>query len=107
MKPFYVIREEYGKFIPYDIMPYLINCYKTEDKRKWKYNKKPETFDEYKSFIKKKSIYMWWAKCEYEIVLYDWPCLTNNEKWDVHKQVMMNIDLITEVFIENIEKKSK
>lgn len=46
--PFYVIREEYGKFIPYDIMDYLIRAYK--DKKK---EKRPITFDEFKEFIKK------------------------------------------------------
>lgn len=95
--PFYVIREEYGKFIPYDIMDYLIRAYK--DKKK---EKRPITFDEFKEFIKKESMYQWWSRCEYEIILVDWPCQKKSEKWDVYKQVMMNIDIITEILMKNV-----
>ena len=107
MKPFYVICEEHGKFVPYDVMPYLINSYRDDNKHRWKVYKCPVTFDEYKEYIKRNSMYMWWSKCEYEIILMDWPCQKKQEKWDIHKQLMMNIDIITEIFIKNIEDGNK
>ncbi len=97
--PFYVIREEYGKFVPYNIMDYLIRVYM--DKKK---TDRPTEYDGYKDFIKKESMYQWWARCEYEILLLDWPCQKKSEKWDVYKQILMNLDLITRIFIENIKK---
>lgn len=84
------------KFQEYDIFPYLTDRYKSE-------KEKPALFEEFKQFIIDKSRYMWWARCEYEIILSDWPCLKTDEKWDIHKQVMMNIDVITKLFMEHIK----
>lgn len=81
------------KMEEYDIIPYLDKCYKeAEDK--------PKTFDEFKKFIESKSMCMWWSRCQYEIILSDWPNSGIKEKWDIHKQIMMNIDLITKLFME-------
>lgn len=85
------------KFQEYDIFPYLTDRYKSE-------KEKPTSFEEFKQFIINKSRYMWWARCEYEVILSDWPCLKTDEKWDIHKQVMMNIDVITKLFMEHIKK---
>lgn len=85
-----------NKFTSYNIIPYLKNAYQ-ESKHK------PTTFDEFKKFILSKSLYQWWSRCEYEIILLDWPCEKHFEKWDVYKQVEMNIDLITKIFIKEIE----
>ena len=53
IKPFNVINFEYisGKFEAYDVMPYLVNCYKSEKK-----DKRPVTFDEFKKFVESKSM---------------------------------------------------
>lgn len=95
MKKFNVIIENNGKFESYDIMPYLIDKYNESES-------KPTTFDSYKEFIEKWSMYQWWARCEYEIILSDWPREKHKEKWDIYRQIMMNIDLITEIFISNV-----
>lgn len=96
---FYVIREENGKFKPYDVIPYLKNQYKETKKDR------PKTLEEFKDFIKRWSRYMWWARCEYEIILSDWPCEKNQEKWDIHKQVMMNLDIIAEILKNSVSSK--
>ena len=83
------------KFETYDVIPYLVNCYKEE-------KKKPKTFDEFKKFIERKAQYQWWSRCEYEIILVDWPCKETEEKWDIYDQVMMNIDIITNLVMESI-----
>lgn len=97
MKSFYTIINNFnaGTFEPYDVMPYLIDEYnKSKDK--------PSTFEEFKDFVKNKSRYRWWSRCEYEIILSDWPGQRNHDKWDIHRQVMMNIDTITAILIENV-----
>lgn len=87
-----------NKMEEYDIFPYLTECYKRK-----KNTEKPKTFDEFKSFIEKESMYMWWSRCQYEIILSDWPNQKKMEKWDVYKQIKMNIDLITKTFMDYIK----
>ena len=89
------------EFVKYDIMPYLIRIY---NEKKEKKETLPETFDEFKNFVKSESQYQFWARCEYEIILIDWPCQQKYEKWDVYKQIMMNLDIVTKVFMENIKE---
>lgn len=95
MQSFKVINYDINrqKFEAYDIMPYLIECYKKE-------KKKPKTFEEFKDFIEKQSLYMYWSRCQYEIILVDWPCQKVEEKWDVYDQIMMNIDVITDIVMK-------
>ena len=99
MKHFYVINEDINskKFVPYDVMPYLLECYD-------KAEHKPITFKEFKTFIENKSRYMWWSRCEYEIVLQSWPTGKIEKKIDIYYQLMMNIDIVTETLISNINE---
>lgn len=99
MKQFNVIVEEINsrKFVPYDVIPYLNRCYQEK-------KDKPKTFEEFKTFIEKESMYQWWSRCEYEIILKDWPNGGIEKKIDVHQQVMMNIDIITEILMEEVTK---
>lgn len=101
MKSFNVIWQNFNKreFESYDIMPYFIREYKEEEV-------KPQTFKEFKNFIINKSQYMYWSRCEYEIIICGWPNTDTKEKWDIHKQIMMNIDIITSILIENINENS-
>ena len=98
MKPFYVIQFDFNarKFEKYDIMERLIEDYKYE-------KEKPIDLTQ---FVKSRSLYRWWAKCEYEIILSEWPCQKTEEKWDIYKQIMMNLDLVVEIFTENVNKLS-
>lgn len=99
MREFNVIVYDFNHktFIPYDVMPYLVRCYNKE-------LNKPKTFEEFKKFIEGESKYQWWSRCEYEIILESWPNTNVNEKWDVHRQVMMNIDIITSVLMDNVNE---
>ena len=100
-KEFNVICYDINKriFTKYDIMPYLLSKYKNLKKKG-----RPKEFNECKDFIKKESQYQWWSRCEYEIIISEWPVEKYKEKWDIHKQVLMNLDIITEVFMYNISK---
>ncbi len=97
MEKFNVIIEDINtrKFIPYDVIPYLVDQYK-------KAKDKPSTFLEFKEFIRKESMYQWWSRCEYEIVLQSWPTGKNEEKIDVYWQVMMNINIITDILMKEV-----
>ena len=99
MKSFYVIVYDTNRktFVPYDVIPYLKKCYYEE-------TNKPKTLEEFKDFVKNQSMYQWWSRCEYEIILESWPNTNVNEKWDVHRQVMMNIDIITSMLMNNVNE---
>lgn len=97
MKSFYVINEEWNhkRFTPYDVMPYLIDRYKES-------RNKPKTLEEFCKFVKGESQYQWWSRCEYEIIIADWPSETFKEKWDIHKQLMMNLETVAELLMQNV-----
>lgn len=97
MKSFNVIWQDFNakKFEAYNVMPYFINEYSDA-------KNKPQTFDEFKEFIERKSRYMYWSRCQYEIIICGWPNEDTQEKWDIHRQIMMNIDIVAEVLMQNI-----
>lgn len=101
MKPFYVIDYNINakKFEKYDIMEYLLDSYDLARPKP-----KPKDIAEW---VKRESMYHWWAKCEHEIILQDWPCGRVTEKWDKYAQIQMNFDLIVEVFKENLKEHKK
>lgn len=67
--PFKVINGDINKedFEGYDVMQYLVNCYKKIRRRKHN----PKTYDEFKEWVDRELVYMFWARCQYEIVLID------------------------------------
>lgn len=98
--PFYVINEDINakEFKKYNVMPYFVNCY-----NETKVKERPKTFEEFRSFVERKSIYMYWSRCQYEIVLKSLIGFAEDEKIDVDWQVKMNIDLITELLMQNVK----
>lgn len=102
MRSFNVIVEDINRkeFVPYDVVPYFVNCYKALKKS----DEKPSTLDEFKKFVKSKSLYMYWSRCEYEIILSSWPPskngLDDGVKVDVHWQIMMNLDIVSEIVMD-------
>ena len=98
MKQFNVIIYDINrkKFKPYDVMDFFVDEYNEEEN-------KPKTFDEFKEFVERKSMWRFWSRCEYEIILTDWPPSGVEEKWDIHRQILMNIDIITEILMENVK----
>lgn len=95
----------------YDVMPYLVSCWKEDKKRKvklWTINKgidknrMPETFEEFKSFIESHARYQYWSRCEYEMIVTGWPVQRKDEKIDVYYQIECNIDVLTKHFMDYI-----
>lgn len=97
MNSFYAIVYDINRktFIPYDVIPYLKKCY-------YEAADKPETLEEFKNFVERQSMYQWWSRCEYEIILSDWPSQCQQKKIDVHYQIMANLDAVTKVLMESI-----
>ena len=108
MKNFNVIVWDINRrqFTTYDVIPYLIQQY-NETKKMDSYKKTPETFEEFKKFVDKESMYQWWSRCEYEIILQDWPGQTKQEKVDVYWQIKNNLDLVTEILINAINERNR
>lgn len=116
MKGFYVLIERNNEFSPYNIMPYLVDTWNNFLERVkpfqnninelGEYWKIPVTFEDYKKWIDGELKYQYWSRCEYEILLVKWPSsnLDKAYKIDIYKQCQMNLDLITELFIQNIDK---
>lgn len=127
MNKFNVIIYDFNskKFTTYDVLPYLRNTYEERVVRHKellkkikrskildesilddKYNKVPVTFNDFKEFVKSESQYQFWSRCEYEIILSDWPPSNPpiEEKWDVFDQIMMNHDIVTKLLMEDVVK---
>ena len=109
MKSFNVINWDSNRkvFEPYDVIPYFVDAYNRVVKNHKEFPKNdhykvPETFEEFKKFVIDEGHYQFWGRCEYEIILVDWPCQKHEEKWDVYQQIMMNLDLVTRILMENV-----
>jgi hypothetical protein len=97
--PFKVIVDNVNtkKFEFYDVMPFFISCY--EDTKK---DNRPKTYEEFKEFVKRNSMYMYWSRCQYELVLKSWIGHNDEQKVDVHWQLLHNLDLVTSILMLNL-----
>lgn len=107
MRSFHVINYDFNgqEFEPYDVIPYLVRQYKElveRNKEGNSYYKIPKTKSEFWEFIKREAMSQWWGRTEYEIILVDWPCESHIEKWDVYKQLMMNIEIVAQILMEEV-----
>lgn len=84
------------KFEYYNILPYFIREYKEQELNL-------STFEEFKKFILDEAQYQFWGRCEYEMILQGWPNTDVEEKWDIYDQIKMNINVITNLFIDVIK----
>lgn len=99
MKSFNVIWWDFNKPEPepYDVVPHLVKYY-------YETSNKPETLDEFKDFIKRFGRRQWWSRCEYEMVISDWPCDRYHHKIDIYDQILINLDIIAEIVMDEIIK---
>lgn len=96
--PFFVINEDQDnkEFYYFDIMPYFLNKYKSMRKSDC-----PRNFRECKYFIEKESAHEFWLRRKYEVVLSPLTGTTPTKKIDVHYQILMNLNVITSLFMQN------
>lgn len=94
--PFYVIWQDFNRreFEPFDIMPYFIN--------EWKHEKEKPNLNDLEEWFINKSHYMYWSRCQYEVVLAGWPNTEDNKKIDIHWQIKMNLPIILDIFKKNV-----
>lgn len=120
MKKFNVLTWDFNsdKLEHYDVIPYFVERYNERVKNSKKnsvardlekyseYKARfgvPQTVEEFKKFVEDESLYMFWSRCEWEMIIHGWPVRKNDYKIDVHEQVMMNIDVITDILVEEIK----
>lgn len=101
MKPFYTIIYDvnHKKFVRYNVMRYFLLEY--IESRTTKYIKTPQTREEFIKFIEDWGKYQFWGRCQYEIILSDWPPSGVEEKIDVWYQIEMNLSLVADILMEN------
>lgn len=124
MKKFNVLTWNFNldKLEHYDVIPYFVDRYneRVENSKKKSVKKAmeanseykarfgvPETVEEFKEFVESESMYMFWSRCEWEMVIHGWPTQKQDYKIDVHEQIMMNIDVVTNILYEELTKKTK
>lgn len=90
-------------FPPYDIMPYFMNAWEHAKSHKYLREKMPKDLQGLKEWLIGESRYMFWGRCEWEVIVCGWPNEETQHKLDVHEQIMMNIDLIVKIFADNIK----
>ena len=97
--PFYVIIYDVNarKFTEYDVMPYFVSYYNERKK-----SARPKTYEEFLDFVKGASLYQFWGRCEYEMVLSPWIFDSPRIKIDVDYQLMPNIELVTRILMYNL-----
>jgi len=91
------------QFEAYDIIPYFVQAYK--ERQETKYRPVPKTYEEFKKFVTEEGQYQFWGRCEYEVILVDWPCQKIEKKIDVWDQIEMNLDSITEQVMKAINER--
>lgn len=92
---FYVMYYNGGRIDKYDIIQPLLDEYNN-------LADKPKDYESIKNFIKDYSSRNWWGRVQYEIAVSDWVTRSNEERWDIHRQVKMNLELITDIFMKLI-----
>lgn len=104
MIQYYVINWDVNtdKLEYYDIMPYLYSEFK-----KSKMKKKDLTLRSLEEFIKKVSMYMYWSRCEYEVIVTNFPSGKNSHKLDIYQQIEMNLSNIAKLMYDDLMSKKK
>ena len=87
---------------PYDVLPYFRERYDVTKKEK-----RPVTKEQWKEFIKQWGIYMYSARCEYEVLVGRWPPTKESYKIDIWMQIKCNLDLIVEILMKEYEGNTK
>ena len=121
MKSYFVLLRDFNsnKTVKHDIMPYILQTYKEcEEKKVWWMFDNPKIApiakEDFKHFVERVCKRMYWSRCEYEWLMISWPLgkmdtleqcqkiINSSTKIDAWDQIEMNLDIVTDVFIENI-----
>lgn len=105
MKEFKVLEYDFfeRRIRAYDVIPYFVRMMDADD----------DLFDRclikdretLKNWIIRASRYNFWSRCEYEFLMAPWPYSKETLekdliKIDVHEQIMMNIEVLTDILAD-------
>ena len=107
---FKVLTYKQGKVEQYDVLPYFRNCWKEkynkDQKTAIKTSKQPSKRRQlFKEYIIARSKYLYWGRCEFEMLLANWPFGSYRMKEELKKflQNPINLDDYTQCLnFENI-----
>ena len=105
-RKFYVLTWDFNKdnIEHYDVLPYFRNMLEERIEKNKNdeddYFKVPKSFNDFKKFVENESLYQFWSRCEYEMIVHGWPVRKNDYKIDVHEQIMMNLDVISGILFD-------
>lgn len=85
----------------YDVIPYFVDAFENTKKAQ---RPNIRVYPELKQFIISNSRSQFWSRCEYEVIISDWPSSSIKKKIDVHDQIMWNIDIITKILSQYLIK---
>lgn len=124
MKAFYILIHDFNYDRPkkHNIMPYLVNTYQMcKTKNLWwpfkDTSKAPHTIEDFKYFVTAVCKQQYWSRCQYEWLMLGWPygrtdtlenckkVIDSAVKVDGYAQIEMNIDVVTDIFMQNINCK--
>lgn len=84
----------------YDVVPRFEAAIKA-----MKPKNRPKTKEELEHALDSEARYMFWAKCEYEMIVTGWPKRKNEEKVDVYRQLRTNWNVFVNCYWEEYSKK--
>lgn len=83
-----------NKVVHYDVLPYFIDCWNDKfHKEEKKEIKKTKSKDLLKEYIINMSRYMYWTRCQYEILIARWPFGSKRIKDDMTEFLKKDVDL--------------
>ena len=84
----------------YNVVPYFLDILKSMKK-----NKRPKDIDAFSVWLRNEAMYMFMARCEWEMIIHRWPKLKKDRKIDVYDQLSMNWNMFVECFWNNAAEK--
>ena len=90
---FYVIGSD---FKPYNILPYLSQEWSSLSPTRQK-----EALKDLSGWVDRELKHRFWSRCEYELILLNWPSENVKKKIDIYQQALPNLSLIIKLFREN------
>lgn len=84
----------------YDVVPRFVDSIKRYIKPK----DRPKTKEDLADVLMADARYMFWSKCEYEMIIHGWPEQKNDKKVDVFQQLQLNWLLFVDFFWEQVYK---
>lgn len=98
LKKFKVLTFSNGKIREYDILPYFRDSWKEKYNKEEKEKIKAARYDAkrrqlFKEWVLGRSRYMFWARCEWEMLIGSWPYGSKNIDDQMKKFMLKNPDL--------------